>query len=149
MEFIHCQKKSSKNDDLSNDIIDDSNLRIILDKLYRLIVNEFQDVCGKGKHGNKNSGSDNDSTSYGSKYWERIINRFGTADKYNDHKRYYHDIVIPGYNSRLGSGRSMSYENTENFMNCQCTCEVPSESSHGSGRQYSSRGSGRFSQQYY
>uniref|UniRef100_A0A0N5A7G8 Plasmodium variant antigen protein Cir/Yir/Bir n=1 Tax=Parastrongyloides trichosuri TaxID=131310 RepID=A0A0N5A7G8_PARTI len=68
MEFIHCQKKSSKNDDLSNDIIDDSNLRIILDKFYRLIVNEFQNVCGKGKYGNKNSGSDNDSTSYGSKY---------------------------------------------------------------------------------
>uniref|UniRef100_A0A0N4Z8C0 Uncharacterized protein n=1 Tax=Parastrongyloides trichosuri TaxID=131310 RepID=A0A0N4Z8C0_PARTI len=60
----------------------------------------------------------------------------------------------PGFSQRtsysgLGSSRPMSQETSVNSMNCQCTCEVPRESSYERNSQYRSRNSEGCNQRYY
>uniref|UniRef100_A0A0N4ZED2 Uncharacterized protein n=1 Tax=Parastrongyloides trichosuri TaxID=131310 RepID=A0A0N4ZED2_PARTI len=51
--------------------------------------------------------------------------------------------------SALGSAPSISNDDTGNLMNCQCTCEVPSKSSHRRSNQYNSGSSRGCNQRYY
>uniref|UniRef100_A0A0N4ZLI3 Uncharacterized protein n=1 Tax=Parastrongyloides trichosuri TaxID=131310 RepID=A0A0N4ZLI3_PARTI len=74
---------------------------------------------------------------------------FGTNYGYGNGASFNRGFPQRTSYSGLGSGRSMSHENTENFMNCQCTCEVPNGSPYGRSNQYGSRSSRGCNQQYY
>uniref|UniRef100_A0A0N4Z3U1 Uncharacterized protein n=1 Tax=Parastrongyloides trichosuri TaxID=131310 RepID=A0A0N4Z3U1_PARTI len=65
---------------------------------------------------------------------------FGTHGNGHASSRFY---------NALGSAPRVSNEATRNFMNCQCTCEVPSRPSYGEGNQYGPRGSRGCNQRYY
>uniref|UniRef100_A0A0N4ZED3 Uncharacterized protein n=1 Tax=Parastrongyloides trichosuri TaxID=131310 RepID=A0A0N4ZED3_PARTI len=79
----------------------------------------------------------------------RGSNSYGNNYGFRNSAPFEHKFSQRTSYSGLGSSRPMGQETSVNSMNCQCTCEVPRESSYGRSCQYSSRSSGGCNQRYY